>query len=230
MGKRVMTTTVESWRRRLLLPAYSISEAARYAKAHPSTVSSWFTRGGSLGPALQGREVRTPLSYLQLVEVAFAATARRLGLSLREIRLTRNYLRQVFHEEFPFATRRFMTEGKRMLLELQQVEPSAKLDLLVIGSLEGQLAWAPLMDARFIEFEYADDIAVVWHVGGPESPVRIDPRVSFGAPTVNGIPTWAVRGRFEAGEDIEDIEDDFDLEPEAIVAALAFEGIIVKAA
>jgi uncharacterized protein (DUF433 family) len=47
---------------------------------------------------------------------------------------------------------------------------------------------------------------------------------------VHGIPTWAIKGRYEAGEDIADIQADFSLEPPEIMAALEFEGMELRAA
>ena len=220
----------EAWRRRLVLPAYSLAEVARYTNAHPSTISSWFNRDTTLGPALAGRQKGLPLSYLQLVEVAFVVTVRDLNITLGEIRNTRNYFRQRFNSEFPFATLRFQSEGFNLLLDLQQVEPSGERERFLLGGRGGQLAWAPLLGERFLEFEYEHDLAVIWHVAGPASPVQIDPRMNFGAPTVHGIPTWAVKGRYEAGEVVEEIQEDFDLESLEVVAALEFEGIQLRAA
>lgn len=211
------------WRRRLVLPAYSLAEAARYAKAHPSTISSWFNRDTSFGPALAGRQKGRPLSYMQLIEVAFVVTARQLGITLSEVRITRNYFRKQFESEFPFATYRFQTEGINLLLDFQDVEPNAEREKFILGGRGGQLAWASIMGDRFLEFEYEDDLAIIWHVAGESSPVRIDPRINFGAPMVHGIPTWAIKGRYTAGEDVVDIQDDFNLEEYQVMAALKFE-------
>ena len=219
-----------AWRRRLVLPAYTLAEAGRYARSHPSTISSWFNRDTSLGPALAGRQKGRPLSYLQLVEVAFVATARQLPISLGEIRNTRNFFRQQFQAEFPFATHRFQTEGHFLLVDFLEVEPDAERERFILGGRGGQLAWAPLLGERFLEFEYEDDLAVIWHVAGRSSPVRIDPRMNFGAPTVRGIPTWVVKGRYEAGEVVEEIQNDFNLEPSEVLAALDFEGVMLRAA
>lgn len=221
---------LEAWRRRLVLPAYTLTEAARYTQGHASTVSSWFNRDTSLGPALVGRQKGNPLSYLQLVEVAFVVTVWNLDITLGEIRNTRNYFRQRFNAEFPFATLRFQSEGYNLLLDLQQVEPSGERERFLLGGKGGQLAWSPLLGERFLEFEYENDLAVIWHVAGPRSPVKIDPRMNFGAPTVNGIPTWAVKGRYEAGEVVEEIQEDFNLESAEVVAALEFEGMQLRAA
>jgi uncharacterized protein (DUF433 family) len=58
--------------------------------------------------------------------------------------------------------------------------------------------------------------------------VVIDPRISFGAPVVSGIPTWVVKGRWEAGENIFDIREDFGLDENDIRHALTFEGIQIE--
>ena len=55
----------------------------------------------------------------------------------------------------------------------------------------------------------------------------IDPRISFGAPMIKGVPTWVLKGRHEAGESIGDIRDDFSLTEEEVQQGLEFEGIQV---
>ena len=82
---------VEPWRRRLYLPAYRIRDAVRYSGVAAQTVTHWHHGDGRLGPALPGHQKRRHLSYLQLVEVAFAATFRMLGVPLQRIRRARAY-------------------------------------------------------------------------------------------------------------------------------------------
>ena len=62
----VAERSVEPWRRRLYLPAYRISDAARYAGVAAQTVTHWHHGDSPLGPALPGHEKRKHLSYLQL--------------------------------------------------------------------------------------------------------------------------------------------------------------------
>lgn len=214
----------EPWRRRLYLPAYSVADAARYAGTRPQTVASWHYRQGTKGPVIPGRQRGAPLSYLELVEVAFVATFRRLGVSLETIREARSYLAQNFKSEYPFAEFRLQTEGKHVLMDLREVEREAEIGRLIVADEAGQIAWQGLIGDRFTEFDYEKELAIRWHVRGRHSPIVIDPRVSFGAPTVRGIPTWAIRGRVLAGESIEDIKEDFDLGEEEILEAVAFEG------
>jgi uncharacterized protein (DUF433 family) len=215
----------EAWRRRLYLPAYSVSDAARYAQVHPTTVGYWNYRGGRLGPALPGRERRVQLNYFQLVEVAFVATFRRLGVSLQRLRRAHAYLAQVFKAEYPFATYDLVTEGAHVLLNMQQVEPDKELQRLIIADRSGQVAWERAVAARYDQFDYEEDLPLVWHVRGRSSLVVIDPRVAFGAPTVKGVPTWVLRARREAGESPSEIADDFGLSKAEVRQGLRFEGV-----
>ena len=83
-----MEKTVEPWMERLHLPGYLVSEAARYVGVHPNTISAWHYRGD---PVLPGRTKGRPLSYLELIEVAFVAFFRRLDIDMDVIRKARAY-------------------------------------------------------------------------------------------------------------------------------------------
>ena len=227
-----MTTLIsvrgmEPWRRRLYLPAYRVSDAAYYAAISPQTVANWHYRQAALGAALPGREHRRPLSYLQLVEVAIVAVFRKFGVPLNSIRRTREYMAQSFKSEYPFAEYKFKTDGYHLLMDLLEFEPIWDFRKLIVADKGGQLGWERMMEDKLYEFDYEYDLAIRWHVAGRQSPVIIDPRIAFGAPTIEGIPTWVLKGRWKAGESIEDIEVDFKLSQEGVKYALEFEGIRV---
>lgn len=228
MSRRATHSVAEPWKRRLFLPAYTVAEAARYAQAKPQTVAYWH-KGGRPGPTLPGKQVGVRLSYMQLAEVAFVATFRRLGVTLPRLRKARDYLAQTFESEFPFAEYRLRTEGYHVLLDLQEVEPNTEISRLIIADSGGQVAWEDLVEQRFMEFDYENDIAIRWHVAGRGSKIIIDPRISFGAPTIRGIATWAIRGRALAGESQADIGKDFGLDQQDVEQALGFEGMLAAA-
>lgn len=217
------------WRPRLYLPAYSVQDAARYAQTTPQTVRSWYYGKSLLGPALTGKSKGDALSYLQLVEVAFVAAFRRLGVRLQRIRKAREYAAQRFQVEYPFSQLQFQTEGTHLLLELKQANIEPSMARVVVADAHGQMAWKDLVGDLFMQFDYEDDIAIKWHVRGREAPILIDPRVAFGAPLINGTPTWVIKGRWTAGEQLNDIREDFDLADDEIRQALEFEGIHVEA-
>ncbi len=81
------------------------------------------------------------------------------------------------------------------------------------------------MEDRLAEFDYEFDLALKWHAAGRQSLVLVDPRVAYGAPMVSGVPTWVLSGRWDAGESLEDMTEDFPgLSEAAITDALRFEG------
>lgn len=207
-----LASPADFWRARLDIPNYDVSEAARYAHVHASTVTRW-----QRSATIRGREARTKLSYLQLIELAVVAAAQKAGMKLADIRTARAYFAGAFNTEHPFATVRLSTDG---------VDLAAKAGAdLLIGNKGGQLAWKAVIGQRFKEFEYEDGLATRWHVAGDGSPVLIDPRVRFGAPHVSGVPTWLLKDRWQTGEPLEDIEDDLGLDKKAILAGLQFEGV-----
>jgi len=181
--------------------------------------------GRTVGPALAGRERNVPLSYLQLVEVAFVSRFRRLGVPLQKIRKARDYFAKRFEAEYPFAQLRVKTDGHHVLMEMLEIEPDSDIEKLIVGDRDGQLAWRDVVAERFLEFDYEEELALVWHVDGRHSPILIDPRVLFGAPQIRGVPTWAVRGRRLAGEPPEEIAEDFGLDVTEVETALGFEGL-----
>lgn len=191
---------------RLNLPAYSIAEAAKWAGVHPNTIRYWhYGRGGKgAGVVLPGKQRRQLLTYVQLVEVAFVATLRELGVPLRSIRQAHSYLRESMGTDYPFAQAGFLKENL---------------------PVPGQMEWKELLAERFAEFDYEHGLATRWHVAGPDSAVVIDARIAFGKPMIRGIKTRAIAGRAKAGGSDDALQRDFGLSAEEVDDALRFEGL-----
>lgn len=210
----------QPWRRRLLLPAYQIKEAADYAQISAQTVVAWHQIEAAL---LKEREQRAALNYLQLIEVAVVAAFRKAGVQMKNIRKARNWAAHELKSEYPFAEYKFKENAKHLYLDSQQID--VKEDIVVQADAEGQLEWASII-GRLNEFEYENKgIVLQWHVAGKGSPIIIDPRISFGSPAIKGVATWILRGRYDAGESDTDIADDFGLERDEVREALRFEGV-----
>lgn len=211
----------DHWRRRLTLPAYQIADAAKYAQISPQTVAAWHKLEAAL---LKQREERAALSYLQLIEVAVVAAFRKAGVPMPRIRKARAWAAHELKSEYPFAEYKFKENARHLYLDSQQID--VKENTVVQADAEGQLEWESVI-GRLREFEYEDHgIVLKWHVAGKGSPIIIDPRVSFGAPAVKGVPTWILLGRFNAGESDSDIADDFGLKKEEVREALKFENVL----
>ena len=167
------------------------------------------------------------MSYMQLIEVAVVAAFREAGVTLARIREAREYIKTQVESEYPFSDYKFKTDGKSLLMDYAQLEGKNGRGKLLELNKKGQLAWSSVLDARLQEFEYDKEEGLVlrWHLAGIDSSVVIDPRISFGTPTVKGTPTWAIKGRWEAGDQIEEIADDFRLSGELVCQALDFEQV-----
>ncbi|MCH8088728.1 MAG: DUF433 domain-containing protein [Chloroflexi bacterium] len=170
---------------------------------------------------------------MELIETAFVAFFRNMGVSLHRLRKARGYIAQTFGFEFPFAEYKFMTEGVHVLMDYAWFEQEAEFKELIVADAGGQLGWSHMLSEKFAEFDYEDvgklRLAMRWHPASRQSPVIIDPRIAFGAPTVKGLPTWVVKGRWDAGESLEEIVEDFDVQEKDVRHALDFEGISLAA-
>ena len=219
-----------SWKGRLDLPVYRLGSAAKYARTNVQRVSYWRRGAGNQQNVTLARSSEVPLlTYLELIEVAFVASMRELGISLTKIRRTREYASRELASQHPFAQYDWKTNGIHLLLGLQQVEGGAQFTEAIVGDRYGQMAWHHLLNERFAEFDYEDDLVLTWHPRGRDNCVTIDPRVAFGSPTAGGIATWAIKDRYEAGEPLADIMDDFRLEEYQVKDALDFEGLRLSA-
>jgi uncharacterized protein (DUF433 family) len=219
MASLVSERLDEPWRRRLFLPNYQIGEAAAYARISPQTVTAWHKIEAAMLPE---RQRRAPLSYLQLIEVAVVAAFRKMSVPLKRIRAAREYAQRTLYSEFPFSEYRFKEEARHLYLDSEQVE-DIKPGTVAQADQEGQLEWE-IVIGRLKEFDYEKGgVVLQWHVAGRSSPIVIDPRIAFGAPTVSGTPTWVIKGRKDAGETDSDIAADFGIERSDVREALRFE-------
>jgi uncharacterized protein (DUF433 family) len=216
----------EPWRARLKLPNYRIKEAARYTGISPRTVSLWHAPDqSSRQRTLSAKPDGVALSYLQLIEVAVVAEFRKAGITLAKIREAREYVSKQLRSEYPFADYKFKSDGRELWINYEEVEASSGSGKLLQVTKKGQLTWSDII-GRLDEFEYEPNgIVVSWHVAGISSPIIIDPRVAFGAPSVSGIPTWVIKGRWDAGEAIDEIADDFGIDEHLAKVAIDFERV-----
>lgn len=223
----------EPWKARLRIPNYRVSEVARYARVSSQTIYNWHSNAGENPLLTQKESGQAALSYLQMIEIAVVAAFRKMGVPLRNIHEAKEYAQKQLRTDFPFADLKFKTDGKKLLMNYNQIDKKhgdGKL-LELNNKSQGQLAWSDILDSKLREFEYdkKEGIVLRWQVGGENSPIVIDPRISFGAPAVKGTPTWVLKGRWEAGETVEEISEDFGLNEELVIQGLDFEHINAKA-
>jgi len=153
-------------------------------------------------------------------------------VKLDALRQARDYCARTLDSEYPFAQMRFKTDGVHVLHALAEYEDDGLHGQhLVATDVGGQLVWVQAVADRIGEFDYEDGLALRWHPRGRDSVILIDPRVAFGAPIIGGtgVPTRILRDRFQAGEHIEDIQEDFGLTRPQLEQALFFEDVAIAA-
>jgi uncharacterized protein (DUF433 family) len=202
------------------LPAYSLTEAARYLRMPEATIRSWVM--GRRYPTTAGHRFFRPvillpdeglpvLSFVNMVEAhVLEAIRRQESIPLHRVRSAVAFLERHYHSQHPLAEHQFETDGLDLFIQ--------KAGLLINLSQTGQLAMRDIVAAYLRRVERdVDGLPVRLYPftrkREPEEPraVVIDPFVSFGRPALagTGIATAVLAERFKAGESVEELAKDY---------------------
>lgn len=213
-------------------PAYPVVEAAHYLNLPTSTLRAWcFGQGGGKTRRFQpvirlDSRDRRALSFLNLVEAhVFAALRRQHHVSLPTIRTAQSYVGRALRSVRPLADTEFETDGVDLFV--------SRLGALINVSQEGQIDMAEVIRAHLRRFERdAKGVPVrlllftrSGRSNDEPAPVVVDPRIAFGRPVLagRGVPTAVLADRFEAGDTLAQLAQDYRASPQAIEEALRFE-------
>lgn len=213
----------EPWIERLYLPSYLQTDVARYVGVPRHTVARWRNLFG-LSHGRASRQARpTPLSFADLITIAFIAALRRNGIDLDDARWIHDNLRGALEDDYPFMLLAFKTRAP-LLLGQSGVGGAARLGIV---AQQGHYAWAAPILAEFERFDYEHDLALRWYPRGRDSAIVIDARIAFGGPTIDGagILTYILKQRFLAGEAPEETAEDFGISLGQLEEALRFESV-----
>jgi uncharacterized protein (DUF433 family) len=180
-----------------------------------------------LRPAATGSNAVT---WGELIEARYLREYRRsLGTSMQRLRAFIAHLRDELGVPYPLAhARPWVGPGRHFFISAQEqaglppelwacVEPQTGV-MLLLPPAESFL--------ERVEFDGDEDGVVVrLRPSGPSSQVMIDPDVRFGSPTVQGIPTETLAEQVAAGDSVESVARDFDLDLATVIDALRFEGV-----
>ncbi|PIQ63946.1 MAG: hypothetical protein COV99_00030 [Bacteroidetes bacterium CG12_big_fil_rev_8_21_14_0_65_60_17] len=217
------------------LPIYSIGEAAFYLRIAPATLRSWVlgrdykTSEGiaNFDPLIAVPDDGvTKLSFNNLVEAHV----------LRALRTKHDVTILSVRKAIKFAENKLRIE--RLLIS-EQLQTSAgdlfieKYGQLINLSQSGQLAIKTLLESYLQRIERDDKLLPKKlypfisreNAGDRRKTIVIDPQVSFGKPTISnkGITTAALVSRVDAGESVEELAEDYNLEQKEIVDAIVYE-------
>src|ERR1700733_8695040 len=204
------------------VPIYTYAEAAYYLGLHRGTLRTWVMgrtipymgQLRRLEPIIKAADVRSGLmSFYNLAEAHILASSRyKYGVPFRNIRNAILYLQKRYPSPHPLLSKDFDTDGVDLFIKgMTDVENLSK---------QGQLGFKPILDLFLhrIEFDEKFRPKKVWPLikGQTESEkiVSMVFGVSAGRPTVDGtgVPVMMLWKRSQAGEDIEEIAEDYDIE------------------
>lgn len=207
--------------------SYGIPEASRFARVHPRTATRWMTgdgvahRGRIFETDLPAVGKRHALSFLDLVDLLVVGRFREEGVSFQTVRRVYARLRDSLGTPHPFSHQRLLTDGRTIFM--QMLDRGGNEQLLEV--LTGQKAMPEILKPYLKQIEYAHDTqtAVRWNIAPG---IVLDPRRAFGKPIVadEGTTTFVLARAFRAnGENVDLVADLFDVAPEAVRKAVAFE-------
>jgi uncharacterized protein (DUF433 family) len=209
----------------LFSPRYDLPRAARYIRMPESTLRAWCQGMGSFRAVLD-TPTRGYLSFVNLTEAfVLHAMRRHYKVKLQAVRPAIDYVQQAMGVEHPLAFQRFRTDKVHLFVESLTGE-------YVNASLHGQTILTDLQTALDrIQWQNDRPVALfplvrrgIWSY---DKPLKISPLVAFGKPVITGtgIPVLTVVRRFQAGESVQSLADDYDLKTEAIEEAIRAETI-----
>lgn len=216
------------------IPAYSISDAARYLDIPAGTIRSW-TVGQHYptanGPKFFNHLVETNagkprlLSFTNLVEVHMLRAIRNQHkIQLDKVRNALNFIEEEFSVPHPLARERFATDGIDLFVDRygSLINASSKVKEELKDAL-----------ATHLERIEPDDTGLAIELypfiqSSEKSNSRllvINPRIAFGRPVIagTGITVSVLAERERAGDSIEKLAKDYNCEPIKIEEAIRFQ-------
>ena len=138
------------------------------------------------------------VSFLELIEILVAGKLKAAtGKSFAGVRKYNAVLSSEWEAHFPFAHRNMLKQKDAL------PEP-------VVKTLD--------------QMDYENGLVSLWHPMGKDQPIVVDPHRSSGAPTIKGrrLRVLDIKGHFIAGDSINLLADNFELEPLTVEAAVRY--------
>jgi uncharacterized protein (DUF433 family) len=221
------------------LPLYSVAEAAHYLRLPVATVRAWavgrdyHTESGRrrFPPTITAADPATPLlSFSNLVELHVLSSIRRThGVRFKAVRRSIEYLEKEYRSPHPLLEREMLTDGKDLFIE--------QYGELVTISQNGQMALKRILGMyldRIDRDKHGIPIRLYpftrTQIERSPSLVAIDPKIRFGKPCLAGtrIPTAIIAERYEAGDSVALLAEDYGRPPEEIEEAVRHESRVAS--
>jgi uncharacterized protein (DUF433 family) len=209
---------------------FTEAEAARLLRVPQRTLNYWLEGGERRGKVyrpvirIEPKGERGAVTWAEFIEAGLLKEYRRThGVPMGELRSFIDYVRSKYHVPYPLAHRKPWVSGKDLLSKAQDAS-GLEADFCLIAEVRGQYVLTAPADSFLKRVTWDDDIAAGWRPhDDPRSPVRMDPEIRFGRPSIRGVSTEPLWEHAEAGESADEIAEEFDLQVDDVMWALAYE-------
>ncbi|MBI2760412.1 MAG: DUF433 domain-containing protein [Chloroflexi bacterium] len=186
---------------------------------------AWIRRGMEWGELSDAPRDELILDFEDLVRLRMIAIMRSRGLPYETIRKAEDVARRLTGSRQPFVAEQMWTGSSDIFLRVS--------DTFIAASKYGQAAMDFLHDYLVpvhhgLEFGQ-NNVVVAWR---PMPGVRIDPKIQFGAPCIEGtrITTETVWALYKAGDSMKRLAEMYRVDQGQIEAAIAWERRLATAA
>ncbi|HYM61835.1 MAG TPA: DUF433 domain-containing protein [Thermoanaerobaculia bacterium] len=213
------------------IPAYSFADAGRLLTVNPSTIRNWAKGHPRFLPVLTipAKVPNDAVSFFNLIEIfVLDELRRRHRFSLQRLRPYIAYMRGAFPgAAYPLAQVDLFVSNNELFGRFERrplvnISRGGQLGLEeVLRDLLQRVEKGPTGEGIVKLYPFITKRRL------PDSPpvVEVKPRVSFGRPVVRGtgVPTAVVAQRFDAGESIAKLAEEYDRTPEEIEQVIRYE-------
>jgi uncharacterized protein (DUF433 family) len=218
------------------LPLYTMAEAARILGMSRSTAHGWFAgykkHGGrgrqNAAVATQWGEFGLSVSFDGIAEVYVLTRLREAGVPMQKIRPAVEQLKAEMGIDRALLSDKLKTDGAVVLYEylyedIDESDPDAASDTVLLEVTSKQAVFKDAIAQYLSTISYAatgDRINAIT-LAQYNGQVSINPRVNAGQPTLTqyGVKILDITGRYEIGEPLADVADDFEI-PLAVAQVL----------
>ena len=223
------------------LGVYTLADAALLVQADRAAINRWLFgyryshrrndkiaryRSAALWQP-QYSDERLPekvIGFRDLLELRVVREFVRRGVPLLVVRHCLEAAQQLFGSDYPFTTRRFVTDGETIYLDAVR---DAAADSEILNLRTRQYAFREIIkDSLYAGIEYEDGFARRWYPVPRSRAIVIDPAVQFGHPMIEqqAVPTASIYASYLAeGKQKAVVARLFELEPKQVDVAVRFE-------
>jgi uncharacterized protein (DUF433 family)/DNA-binding transcriptional MerR regulator len=214
---------------------YTISEASIITGIKKESIRRWIKgyKYSLRSKVLQAKPVfdkdytdsldKVVLSFLDIIELKFIQSFRNFGVKWSVIREAATIAERLLQNSHPFATRRFYTDTKTILVKI--ADESGEVEL--IDMIKSQLVLDKIVEPLLhecLDFDI-DEMASRWWPLGKNGKIVIDPKLNFGKPVIDtfNIPTETIYSSFLVERSIETVAEWYEIDEDSIRRAIEYE-------